>query len=650
MLAFDKFYSSYLLEHQNAQCQLCHATGTSIVILFLMYDARLLFGAAVALILGLCWRCVSDNGFTESILMLLSFLIVISTLGVNLKTGSMLFVILYSFELTGHLFFEFNQLSDLSQPSLSLLSDFRLWYKVLIEEFFHCQTRPYFLFSTFAILYLSWKFHSWMDSRVYDSDGKLMPGPRSNLYGENFNSVLVVARRSKQASKAIKDILIKRVGDGNMCCARLLNGLKIVIVVHPEMAKTVVTGHFMKFPKSSVYKRLKFILGDGLVISSGGTWKAHRQMINPAFHSEALKAMISVFNLHCTELLGRWFKLTDGLKCSNHFKADLNSELSNLTLSIICHAGFGYNYIVEQEKAAGNCYRNDLNSLLDEVNQRILDPFLWWNMFFPERKRKTQRALASWTKLLDRIVSKRIESFQKGNIPDLQDLLDIMLQESQGSEAKLTKAEFRDHCMTFLMAGHETTSTTLLWIFFELSKNQEILELCHQEIDYVYKSNESCKYVDYEDLSKFSYINQVVKEALRLHPPIPIFARQTVEGCQLGQYKVPAGAIVSINLLALHQHPDFWENPDSFIPDRFNEKNIKTTIKHPFQFIPFSAGPRNCIGQRFAQMEIIVILVRILSVFTLEPMYPEDEKNISFEETATYQPKNMRLHLRRRFV
>jgi len=249
----------------------------------------------------------------------------------------------------------------------------------------------------------------------------------------------------------------------------------------------------------------------------------------------------------------------------------------------------------------------------------------------------------------NKIISERISERSGRGEESPKDLLDILLAASErakGDTVSFSTKDLRDQMFTFIGAGHETTATTLMWIFYDLSQHPLVLESVLKEIDDVFANKESDKdgavneRVSYEDINKFSYLLQVIKESMRLHPPVPIMGRTTVDQCQIGEYIIPAGSHLPVCILALHSHPDFWERPDEYIPERFSAARLREKPLHPFQFLPFSAGPRNCIGQRFAQMEVIVVLALILRQYRVS-MSVEDLASVRFEETITYQTKNL---------
>jgi cytochrome P450 len=384
----------------------------------------------------------------------------------------------------------------------------------------------------------------------------------------------------------------------------------------------------MKFPKGIRYNRLKFALGEGLVTSTGDLWKSHRSLLNPSFHFAAVQSMTRNFNEIAMSLIDQWSN-------SNNSIVNMNLDLTALTAKIICKVAFGYDYTLNELKST------DLNTLLDEVVYRLGASFEWQlsfrSFFFPGQQKLVTETMARFDKLLDRIISERIRSRELSQ--DIQkepecakDLLDVLLMASEGivpasvseksymdnlndnvsvsskscSESnytssfsgindkvsssknisgrnhsvatkQLSKADLHDHCMTFLAAGHETTSSTLLWVILELCRHPEEMKKCHEDIDKVLQMK-CARNISDAHINAFTYLPLVIKETMRLNPSVTMMSRNAVDGCNLGEYKVHPGTTIVIMLYTLHRHPEFWSNPDEFNPMRFSPENVKDTL------------------------------------------------------------------------
>jgi cytochrome P450 len=184
-----------------------------------------------------------------------------------------------------------------------------------------------------------------------------------------------------------------------------------------------------------------------------------------------------------------------------------------------------------------------------------------------------------------------------------------------------------------------------MWIIYEFCLNQDIQLRCQQEVDAILAvKGIKTSAVTYEDIPRFSRLIEALKETLRLHPPVATLTRRCTTSCSIGDYQIKSGTKISVSILALHQREDYWYLPTQFFPDRFSAENVAETIKHPFQYLPFGAGSRNCIGQRFAQMAVVVILAILLSKYHFE-VDESDLKKIQFEEKVSNSIKNFKVSI-----
>lgn len=388
---------------------------------------------------------------------------------------------------------------------------------------------------------------------------------------------------------------------------------------------------------------MKFALGNGLVTSNGNDWKKDRQLINPGFHAGALKNMVISFN-DKSRIMIDYLKniLIDDKITSEHvvkidndnMHLDFSHFMPCLTLSIICQTGFSYSYDFMENNESN--FSGMLNLVLDEINHRLEELWEYQYIFYRERQNKIKEPFARFDILLNNIVSDRMKTRSKDD--EIKDLLDILISATNGDDS-LSLDNMKDQIMTFIGAGHETTSTTLMWIFYELSKHPDILLQITQEVDEILGKGANKKTeVAYDDINKFTYMSQVIKETLRMHPSIPALGRVNKEEFQFGEYRMHPNTNIIVSIFALHYNKDYWVEPYVFNPDRFHPD--KTLKMHPFQFVAFSAGPRNCIGQRFANMELVVVLALFLSNFEIS-MNDDDFNYMSIEETIVLQPRNI---------
>ncbi|KAK1341777.1 hypothetical protein QTO34_016526 [Cnephaeus nilssonii] len=192
---------------------------------------------------------------------------------------------------------------------------------------------------------------------------------------------------------------------------------------------------------------------------------------------------------------------------------------------------------------------------------------------------------------------------------------------------KLSHEAIREEVDTFMFEGHDTTAAGINWALYLLGCYPEVQKKVDNELDEVFGNSD--RHVTLEDLKKLKYLECVIKETLRIFPSVPIIARELNEDCDVGGYNITKGSQLLIIPYALHRDPKYFPDPEEFKPERFFPEN--STGRHPYAYVPFSAGPRNCIGQRFAMMEEKVILSCILRHFWVESNQKREELGLAGE-------------------
>lgn len=489
-----------------------------------------------------------------------------------------------------------------------------------------------------------------LDSRVFDENGKLLPGPIHYLWGKNYLTILRIARTTKQYSKAIYELLLNDLGDGNIAAYRRLDGDSQVVVGHPDMAKSVLSAHELKFQIDTRWRRLRELFGDNPITCHEKSWNRFKNVTGPAFRSHSLKGMISVFNIHARRILRHWYfrlnkqELQSGPK-RKFITSRIDNDFRHVMIGVMCEAGFGFDFYINEkaDKVAA-----DFQTIWNEYVTRMEDPTDWWHKLWNSRHSKVRKALRSFKEMISAAYEDRkIARSKSGDepLPEHHDLLELLMDSNEQSHPlqQFSGAEIVDSVFAFMFLGFESTAVTLMWVIYELSCNPEIQEKCAQEVDAIMTVNGvQTSAVVYDDIPKFSVLIQVLKETLRLHPPVPEIVRKCTAPCRLGEFNVKKGSNVAISVLALHRHPDYWYLPNQFFPERFSQENVLATIKHPFQYIPFGGGTRNCIGQRFGQMAVVVIMAVLLSKFHFSLPSPETFE-LSAEERLCLYPTDLKV-------
>jgi len=345
-------------------------------------------------------------------------------------------------------------------------------------------------------------------------------------------------------------------------------------------------------------------------------------------------------------------------------KVDLQSYFSQLTLNIIGIAGFDYDfaslekdYKEHGENTKGGeaelsvLFYRALASLTPDLFSLLVGRIYKYLPTNRNRERKTMIVALNGT--VADIIKRRRQEFNKNTNQEdeskSKDILSLLFNAKDAETGSLlTDLELRDEIKTFILAGHETTSTLLVWVFYCLSLNLESQEKLISEIDQKLQG----KFPTPEDVegTLLPYLNAFMKEVLRIYPPVSIVTRVTASDDILAGYQIPKGTRIVLSPYILHHHPNQWDQPEVFNPDRWmksTNSNIETNDnlpaqqsvpRHPFSFLPFIFGPRNCIGQKFALVEARMITVMVLQHFnvTLDPSSPELKRTT----TITMRPKS----------
>ncbi|XP_045197237.2 leukotriene-B4 omega-hydroxylase 3-like isoform X2 [Mercenaria mercenaria] len=375
------------------------------------------------------------------------------------------------------------------------------------------------------------------------------------------------------------------------------------------------------------YRFLRPWLGEGLLIANGEKWARNRRLLTPAFHFEILKPYIKVFNQSADTLVK---KLTTKVEAGERFEVFQNVCLC--TLEIILKCAFSYTKDV-QNAGETNPYVKAVNRLTDAVIYRFMHPITFfdtvWNICPVGRQsRKDCEFVHS---VAEEIIDKRKDTLEQTRKPTSSryiDFLDILLTARDEEGRGLSRLEIRNEVDTFLFEGHDTTASAISWILYSLAENPECQRKCQAEIDEVLDGRETDD-LEWSDLNQLEYLTMCIKEGMRLHAPVTGVSREIEQDFDLGGRVAPKGTLFFINIWVLNHMENVW-GPDhmEFKPERFSKENINQ-IDH-FQYVPFSAGPRNCIGQNFAMNEEKVVLSKLLRnlTFRLDPDH-EVVKNIS---------------------
>ncbi|CAN6453023.1 unnamed protein product [Victoria cruziana] len=384
-----------------------------------------------------------------------------------------------------------------------------------------------------------------------------------------------------------------------------------LILMEPELVKEVLSNKSGNFPIPDFQSLLKVAgLGTGLPGLKGEEWANRRRLINPAFHMEKLKGFLPLFATSCSELIQRW---ENSIGSQGSGELDVWVELQNLTADVISRAAFGSNY--EEGK-----HIFQMQKELEEMAVELLNLLQVSRFMQIKKNRKREELKQKLTSLLSKIIERREQEMELGSAKN-DDLLGILLEANRNHDEsrRITRDEVIEECKVFYSSGHESTSELLTWTMVLLSMNpswqmrarDEVLQVCGRTAP------------SFDNLAQLKIINMIIYEVLRLYPPAIILGRETRNTVKLGGITIPAGFRLMLPILLIHHDRTLWgDDADEFKPERFSE-GVAAATKNRLTFLPFSWGPRICIGQMFALNEARMALAMILQrfAFELSPSY-----------------------------
>jgi cytochrome P450 len=366
---------------------------------------------------------------------------------------------------------------------------------------------------------------------------------------------------------------------------------------HPDDARRILIANHRNYTKGVGFDRIKILLGNGIIVSEGEFWKRQRRMMQPTFHRRILAQFDRLIARANDRLLAEWER-----KCAAGEPVNVTDDMSILTLEIVLTVLFGDDLAAMSIERGENPF-----ALFTEESARDLK--------FAYRFRK----LAA---LIGEFVARR-RAAGGGPAGDAPDYVSLLLgTRDKETGAGMTDKEIVDELTTLIVAGHETTASALNWTWYLLSGHPEAEAKLHAEID----ASEEMAVPTLQAMEALPYSGMVIREAMRLYPPVWVVSRRTIEADTLGGYTVPPDTDVFFSPYFVHRHPDFWSDPEQFIPERFAARDEQERPK--LTYLPFSAGAHHCIGETLAVFEMLVHLNRFARRFTLRRV---DDAPVEFE-------------------
>lgn len=374
-----------------------------------------------------------------------------------------------------------------------------------------------------------------------------------------------------------------------------LGTLPVVFVTSAELAHAVMVTHGSVFEKGRLFDRMRSMVGNGLATATAQVHRPRRRLMQPAFHQARIAGYCDIMSSRAGELAGSW-------KPGQQFDAD--KVLADFAINTLAATMFS----ADIGRPAVEAVRETVPVLLKYMLLRAVSPQILDRLPIPSN-RKFDAASARLRGVIDEVVA----ATRRHGDTDQPDLLTMLLAARDADTGEgMTDAEVRDELVTILFAGTETIGSTLSWVFHELARHPEIEERLLAEVDAVVGDRP----VRFEDLPRLTYTRQVLEETLRLHS-VTLLMRRATESVELGGVTIPQGMEVAFSPYAVHRHPDIYQDPERFDPDRWLPERRASMPREAY--IPFGGGARKCIGDAFAWSEMTITLATLLARWRLEP-------------------------------
>ncbi|MEM7368537.1 MAG: cytochrome P450 [Bacteroidota bacterium] len=388
--------------------------------------------------------------------------------------------------------------------------------------------------------------------------------------------------------------------------------IRTIISIHnAEYIKHVLVSNNKNYIKDIPTRRLSLALGNGLLTSEGEFWRRQRRIAQPAFHRERLAAMAQSMVNRTTEMIEVWEKGAATL--------DISREMMVLTSDIAAQTLFGAD--VDDNDRFGEALVEGMRYITQSF-RRIINPPLWVPT---SANRRFNKMIRQQNQTIQTMIDQRRQSTESR--PDLLSMLMEARDEESGEG--MTDLQLRDEVITIFSAGHETSANGLTWTLYLLSQNPDIRTRMEREVDEVLQG----RLPQVDDVRRLPYVHQVIQESLRLFPPAWAIGREAIGPDEIDGYPIRKKYQILMSSYALHRNPRYWQEPDRFEPDRFSPEKVKE--RHRFAYLPFGGGPRFCIGNNFALMEMQLVLVMISQRFRIDlvPDHP-----VKMEPVITLRP------------
>ncbi len=375
------------------------------------------------------------------------------------------------------------------------------------------------------------------------------------------------------------------------------------MVQGPEGLKHVFLDNVENYPKSEVMIRmLRSAVGASLFTSEGPQWRWQRRAIAPVFALRNVAALAPIMTKTAERATARLIE--------NQGPSEIVREMLSATFDVICEVALSGRAHFDAE-----VYGEAITRYFLTVGRASLLDFLEVPQWVPRPGEILGRGAV---KTMHKMVAKAIEARRQQGVGASEDLLDYMIQAQDPETGRTMTAQDLLHNMQFfIVAGHETTALALAWSLFLLAHDPAAQKKAHDQARDVLGTRAATL----ADLDAMPYVQSVLEEAMRLYPPVALLARNVLRADQIYDREIRPNDTVFLNIFSLHRHSMLWQNPNAFDPDRFTPERVAN--RQRYQYVPFGAGPRICVGANFAMMQAQIILSTLLARFDFTPAGPQ---------------------------
>jgi cytochrome P450 len=366
----------------------------------------------------------------------------------------------------------------------------------------------------------------------------------------------------------------------------------LILPTEPQYLEHVLLTNAENYSKGVLWRKMESLIGKGLITSEGEQWRRQRKMVQPVFDRQRWPKIVSMLHREVAKQLEAWRRRRSE-------PLDLEHEMTLLTMNSICISLFGERALprIEGLARAGMAFA-------DEVSAEVLAAF--HPLSFLRRKHAGQ---GPGTRNLRRIISELVAEMRTASHGE-DELVSLLLAARDEDGRPMTDEELLDEVLLLITAGFETTAMALTWTFFLIAQDARVQKKLREEV----RGTLGTRAPTFEDLAGLPYVKAVIEESMRLYPPAWSFPRQAIEDDEIDGYPIPKGSIIAVCSYVMHRHPKYWDRPDDFFPERWEDDKKRPRLT----YFPFGAGMRQCSGNRLAMVQMPIVVAQVMQAFELQ--------------------------------